>query len=1594
MIKSNNNTPFLGSFFNGGKMRKTIILLIFLLILLNFNIIVNASINSNNVIDIDYQNYDFEDFNDNLNSISYIDSEPSITFLTPGLGVEIEEWGMEKTANDEKEFQNFSIISYLKRRNSSIYAISIGNEDNSINKIMENAKNEDTVILEGRVQSIDKEWSDSLGTMSFYISDGGKREIIRDCNIKVEVGDHIKVTGQIEVIGDFKSLSSVSTVEKIEIQTSVEKAFCIENDQTIIIEGGVCEIISDWNEETNKMSFYISDGHDKILVNNCIGKVTMNEKVRVKGTITTVGDTKQLISDCIIIDKKEISYDSFINYKINNIRYEDGADQINIKNLDFTNTRGIIKNSVSTLDELTINDFNKPIVVLIYPQLNNDGHNIYAGENKALAYNELEALVNGFIYKYMSLKRNENNPNPKIPKINMIGHSRGGILNMLYAIQHPNIVDTLVSIGTPYNGSTMLNIDGSAGIYNLIMNGDENEISSINYGMIDCMDENIYNQIKNDWNRLIADGCKTKLITIGSTMTLGLIEKVFKSQKLSNIEDNYIFNKTVNNISAFVENSYLNISGIENYYDKFATSISQKRIYKYLESSKIDKTFIESLANVFIEFFSIDDYLVNNCINCNVEEIECKCTSKQIGIINALYNLFKHICENTYYDFTVQSENEYGDFIYEGDLFVNLSSQLAYGYNSAITYEKVFTEDITENLDKLKVDQFIDVKEDDDPLMYAIGHNLERIDEDIIRCVLSNLYLGNNDNGLIINENNEIIGYNYEAITRNESNGVLNIPGGYTISSKMFGIDKNSAQAKRDADFLDENEEFRLSHNIKEISFLGETFIEDGAFTYLTNQVKFSKIEGDLDLTGENNKVYSVENGSLYSYINNKKILEKFGSESVNEYSKIANLSNIDIIQSGAFFCQNIEQTVIYSELKEIGDYAFYGCNNLKEILYEEDYINNVNNIGSWVLNHTNIYKKNRNLVVCGYLVKYDKTKDVLKTSDFSNLKGIASGVFIKNKNLKTLILDTPNIKINSNAFIDTPIEGIFIETVTETGSLGLIIDDDSFVRIGKIEINENGRRTRNFKVYSEYPINFLGVESDQEIEIKVVDTNGNDVTTENINFVVENYEISINEFEYTNNLLLGYSYNNEKKDYRELLETVDITKVYNSNLYALFSCSEEHCELTSNYTYESIDYELHLSMCQNCDYSIKENHDGSNIENGNNQFDRFTCAKCGCETAHIHDYYEEFKEINGIIQHEKTCNICSYHFICSYEMNVEVQGNNHIVSCGECNSEIIYENHNYYTMDYENFDILVCIYCEEHICNGVNYYIDNTTHSVLCSYCREEKICSHVFNEESEYVNQNSNPDNGYHTSTCLICEETIQLDHYYEIAEDNHTLTCRDCNVVYVLTYPDAGNNYNSDLYHIYYCDMCEVYHTELHDLEYFEDGVSCIDGHYQRCSICQRVDILEEHSFEIKSIGSIGHVDECSICGYQTEIETHTLVANCSDSFIDLHHYECVDCDYCAHIPKEYEIYHEYEHFIICSECNGRQTQNHLEYCYPMDGECHMYTCTICNIAYEMPHYVNDMGEAIYYDETYYTMWCHYCGYTELKEHEEDDCPCGCN
>ena len=61
-------------------------------------------------------------------------------------------------------------------------------------------------------------------------------------------------------------------------------------------------------------------------------------------------------------------------------------------------------------------------------------------------YERLHYVVDKISYDYYILKG-------RLPLINLVGHSMGGLLNMQYAIEHPKNVAALVSLGTPYNGS-------------------------------------------------------------------------------------------------------------------------------------------------------------------------------------------------------------------------------------------------------------------------------------------------------------------------------------------------------------------------------------------------------------------------------------------------------------------------------------------------------------------------------------------------------------------------------------------------------------------------------------------------------------------------------------------------------------------------------------------------------------------------------------------------------------------------------------------------------------------------------------------------------------------------------------------------------------------------------------------------------------------------------------------------------------------------------------------------------------------------------------------------------------------------------------
>ena len=74
-----------------------------------------------------------------------------------------------------------------------------------------------------------------------------------------------------------------------------------------------------------------------------------------------------------------------------------------------------------------------------------------------------------------------------LPKINLIGHSRGGLINLMYALDHPKLVKSIFSLGTPFFGSdtASTNIGGA--------------VAGFSDGLDDIIDRDIYLDYYNRW---------------------------------------------------------------------------------------------------------------------------------------------------------------------------------------------------------------------------------------------------------------------------------------------------------------------------------------------------------------------------------------------------------------------------------------------------------------------------------------------------------------------------------------------------------------------------------------------------------------------------------------------------------------------------------------------------------------------------------------------------------------------------------------------------------------------------------------------------------------------------------------------------------------------------------------------------------------------------------------------------------------------------------------------------------------------------------------------------------------------------------------
>ena len=125
-------------------------------------------------------------------------------------------------------------------------------------------------------------------------------------------------------------------------------------------------------------------------------------------------------------------------------------------------------------------------------------HITYASKHSLVCFNGYNtAQSNDYIYSQFNIMASVVLNDLKelkggiLPKVNLIGHSRGGLTNIQYALDHPDLVDSIYSLNTPYFGTTIATID-----FNTIY-GDP---IVYNEGIESIQDVDTYMSYYNRWN--------------------------------------------------------------------------------------------------------------------------------------------------------------------------------------------------------------------------------------------------------------------------------------------------------------------------------------------------------------------------------------------------------------------------------------------------------------------------------------------------------------------------------------------------------------------------------------------------------------------------------------------------------------------------------------------------------------------------------------------------------------------------------------------------------------------------------------------------------------------------------------------------------------------------------------------------------------------------------------------------------------------------------------------------------------------------------------------------------------------------------------
>ena len=590
------------------------------------------------------------------------------------------------------------------------------------------------------------------------------------------------------------------------------------------------------------------------------------------------------------------------------------------------NTSGNKYTKIQTITKIT--DISKHIIIVFESSI--------PGGYNYQVYEEFNYMLSKIVYDVKLLNGGY------LPKINLIGHSRGGLTNLEYVLDHPLMIGSVFSIGTPYFGSDT----ASTSIGEII--------ASECVGLHDITNRNIYINYYNRW--------ATYYNTLYSNIDYHALGGYSDSDFVLHTIRNYAVEQDNNDLSNIVTAIELLIR----VWPVFVEIIEDAtELYDFWASVIDDAGLIEGNSGQdLVEAASVF-----------LEDVQYVYTDESAFFLEIIA------------DIIIQLAPILGHHYYLNDLLVDLTSQLGYdehGSNQVSygfkTHKRCYRMDdyCSENKKVSMVN------------MPAVAHNLEARDIDLINYIITKIQLGISNAYVydtISNSTAKFVGYRGELVFSefsipSEINGytiteiasnVFHDEGGeiisITIPSTVINI---SDEAFMGMTNLEEVifDDYSCLFNIGNMAFAGCTNLskfgyendDDLTFpTYVTNVGEYAfygtnfdtiNVNEYIEMIGEsafanidvlsniNVDIYNIDyysvNGVLFSY--DDELIQYPIAKNIQTYSIPAYISEIS---DNAFKNAINLTTVNFGNVESIGNYAFSGCENL-EVVYMPDTITEI----------------------------------------------------------------------------------------------------------------------------------------------------------------------------------------------------------------------------------------------------------------------------------------------------------------------------------------------------------------------------------------------------------------------------------------------------------------------------------------------------------------------------------------------------------------------------------------------------------------------------------------------------------------------------